>query len=105
MASTSWGWATTQTSPPSRRASRQPARGPGQVALGELPRALEREVDRPDRQVLDHLLVAGDRRVDREREDLPLAVGGAAAEPAARLAHDGLEGELLAHPRDLALDA
>src|SRR5450432_1074996 len=76
-----------------------------QLRVGQLARALERDVHRAGRQVLDHLLVAHDGVVDREREDLPLAVGGAAAETSAGLTDDRLAPELFAHTRHLGLNA
>src|SRR6185312_17559640 len=70
-----------------------------------LPGPGEGDVHRADHQVLDHLLVADDRLVDGDRQDLALAVDGAAAQAAARLAVDGLVGQLFADARHLALDS
>src|SRR5450631_1829086 len=83
---------------------RQAAGHLGHVRFGHLPRALERDVHRAGRQVLDHLLVAHDGVVDGQREDLPFAVRGAAAEAPARLADDGLAPQLLTNPRHLGLN-
>ena len=66
---------------------------------------LERQVDGPDDQVLDHLAITDDGVIDRHREDLAAAVGGAATEAATGLGGDRLLRQLLPHTRHLALDA
>src|SRR5450432_1443765 len=93
------------SAPEEPRRQRQPARGPPELGLGQLARALEREVDGAHREVLDHAAISHDGRIDRERHDLAPAVGDAADEPAARLGGDRLLAERVAHLRHLVLDA
>src|SRR5688572_6395508 len=83
---------------PAEQAGRQgqATGGPGQLLLGQLPGALEGQVDRSHHQVLDQLLVAThDRRVDGQREDLAAPVGSTADQAPAGLGLDRLGPQLI----------
>ena len=88
MASTSWGWATTQTSPPSRRASRQIAQGSASVRSQQTRAEPDLLADLGDRGGEGGGVLGGGAQ-DVERE----AGGGL-------LADAGELGELLHEPRD-----